>query len=191
MTLLAGFSRPVADAQNTFRRALKALSEPGTLVTLPTIAAWGCLSPAATALLMTLVDRETPLWLDPEFQQEDIVSNLRFHTGAAVTAAFTAPFAVLHVDNHQPLSAFSAGSALSPEESTTVILDLPSLHGGETLRLSGPGIQTTRNIAPRLPSRVLSYLLDRPRFFPQGSDLILTSGSQLLALPRTTHVEVH
>lgn len=37
MTLLAGFTRPVADAQHTFRRTLKAMSEPGTLVTLPVI----------------------------------------------------------------------------------------------------------------------------------------------------------
>lgn len=68
MILLAGFTRPVADAQHTFRRTLKAMSEPGTLVTLPVIAALGRLSSAATAVLMTLVDRETPLWLDPAYQ---------------------------------------------------------------------------------------------------------------------------
>lgn len=108
-----------------------------------------------------------------------------------MTEECTAPFDILHVDSLQPLSAFCAGSALSPENNTTVIMDLPSLHGGETLRLSGPGIQGAHEVAPRLPSNVLQYLTDRPHRFPQGLDLIFTSGSQLLALPRTTHVEVY
>jgi alpha-D-ribose 1-methylphosphonate 5-triphosphate synthase subunit PhnH len=32
--------------------------------------------------------------------------------------------------------------------------------------------------------------LNRPRHFPLGLDFILACGNQLLAIPRTTHVEV-
>ena len=64
MTLLASFNHPVADAQRAFRRILKAMSEPGVMVSLPLQQGWGALSPAATALLLTLVDQESPVWLD-------------------------------------------------------------------------------------------------------------------------------
>lgn len=37
MTLLASFNHPVADAQRAFRRILKAMSEPGVMVSLSLI----------------------------------------------------------------------------------------------------------------------------------------------------------
>lgn len=190
MSLLASFTQPVADAQSAFRRILKAMSEPGVVVTLPAIPAWGELSPATTALLMTLVDRETPVWIDARLQQPVVLENLRFHTGAPLSTAFDAAFALLHAGSSQPVTAFSAGDNQSPEKSTTLIIELPSLNGGLTLRLSGPGILESRAIAPQLPENVLNYLRDNPHRFPQGVDLIFTCGSQLQALPRTTDVEV-
>lgn len=45
-------------------------------------------------------------------------------------------------------------------------------------------------IAPVLPEPVLQELIERPQPFPMGIDLIITCGERLLALPRTTHVEV-
>lgn len=40
MTLLASFNHPVADAQRAFRRILKAMSEPGVMVSLPLQQGW-------------------------------------------------------------------------------------------------------------------------------------------------------
>lgn len=45
-------------------------------------------------------------------------------------------------------------------------------------------------IAPQLPECILYELTERPHPFPLGIDLILTCGERLLAIPRTTHVEV-
>ena len=45
MSLLTHFEHPVDDAQYTFRRILKALSEPGVLVTLPHATGWHDLPP--------------------------------------------------------------------------------------------------------------------------------------------------
>lgn len=190
MTLLASFSHPVADAQLAFRRILKAMSEPGVIVTLPPLPAWDSASCAATAVLMTLVDGETPLYLDNALSSEVLLANLRFHTGAPVTTNKEAPFALLHGASDISLETFSAGSDLSPEKSTTVILEATALDGGTTLRLSGPGLKAPRAIAPQLPPSVLHYLSRRPHRFPQGIDLILACGENLMALPRTTHVEV-
>lgn len=96
MTLLASFNHPVADAQRAFRRILKAMSEPGVMVSLPLQQGWGALSPAATALLLTLVDQESPVWLDAEIDNEQLRNNLRFHTGAPITTQQDAPFALSH-----------------------------------------------------------------------------------------------
>lgn len=190
MTLLASFSHPVADAQRAFRRILKAMSEPGVMVSLPLLPAWGRISPAATAVLMTLVDRETPLWIDSAFSDEALLSNLRFHTGAPVTASTDAPFALLHAQSATRIDQFSPGSDLAPEKSSTLIIEVSALSGGLTLRLRGPGLMERRAIAPQLPESVLSYLRHRAHHFPQGIDLIFTCGENMMALPRSTVVEV-
>ncbi|QKJ87670.1 phosphonate C-P lyase system protein PhnH [Paramixta manurensis] len=190
MTLLASFHHPVADAQQSFRRILKAMSEPGVMVSLPLRQGWGALSPAATAVLLTLVDGETPLWLDAALDEEIVRTNLRFHTGAQLTGREDAPFALLHAGSAIDPLRFAAGDNLAPEKSTTLIVELPSLSGGLTLRLSGPGLRETRAVAPRLPESLLRYLRQRPALFPQGLDLILTCGEAMMALPRTTQVEV-
>ncbi|WP_338556744.1 phosphonate C-P lyase system protein PhnH [Erwinia sp. E_sp_B04_7] len=190
MTLLASFTHPVADSQQAFRRILKAMSEPGVMVSLPQLPAWGMASSAATAVLMTLVDRETPLYLDSTLSNEALLTNLRFHTGAPVTEQTDAPFALLHAKSDTPIQQFSPGDNLSPEKSTTIIIEVPSLNGGLTLRLSGPGLMESRAIAPQLPESVLQYLRERPHSFPQGIDLIFTCGENMMALPRTTDVRV-
>ena len=52
------------------------------------------------------------------------------------------------------------------------------------------GIAEERMIAPQLPECILHELTERPHPFPLGIDLILTCCERLLAIPRTTHVEV-
>lgn len=190
MTLLASFNHPVADAQRAFRRILKAMSEPGVMVSLPLAQGWGDLSPAATAVLLTLVDQESALWLDRRVDSDIVRSNLRFHTGVPIVDERDAPFALTHAAaNPDPVS-FAAGDNLSPEKSTTLIVEVPALNGGLTLRLSGPGLRESRAIAPQLPAAILTYLRERPHPFPQGVDLIFTCGEAMMALPRTTDVEV-
>ncbi len=116
MTLLASFNHPVADAQRAFRRILKAMSEPGVMVSLPLQQGWGALSPAATALLLTLVDQESPVWLDAEIDNEQLRNNLRFHTGAPITTQQDAPFALSHAAAQPDPTQFAAGDNMSPEK---------------------------------------------------------------------------
>ncbi|WP_339098551.1 phosphonate C-P lyase system protein PhnH [Pectobacterium brasiliense] len=190
MSIQASFAQPVAGAQCAFRRILKAVSEPGVTVTLPLQQGWGRLSPASTAVMLTLVDRDTPLWLDDALDDESLRSNLRFHIGAILTRDESATFALLHVSSAIALSRFSAGDVMSPEKSTTVIIEVSGLTGGTPLRLSGPGLETSRVVEPQLPPDMLRYLCHRPDPFPQGIDLMFTCADALMALPRTTHVEV-
>lgn len=193
MTLTTAFPQPVQDAQACFRRLLKAMSEPGVVVTLhPLKHGWPPLDIAACATLLTLADGDTPVWLAPAVDNDLVRQNLRFHTGVPLCAhPADAQFAVADstLDASQ-LNALAQGSATSPEQSATLIVQLASLSGGRMLRLTGPGIAETRMIAPQLPACVLDYLTESAQPFPLGIDLILTCGERLLAVPRTTHVEV-
>ena len=61
--IAAGLADPPHDSQRLFRAILEAFSHPGRRVSLPDApAAAGPLSQAASAFLLTLVDRDTPLW---------------------------------------------------------------------------------------------------------------------------------
>ncbi len=192
MSLLNHFDHPVEDAQHTFRRILKALSEPGVLVALPHSTGWQPLNSATTSLLLTLVDQETPLFLDEFLNSDTAQQNVRFHTGAPLTACNrTACFALFSPQiTEKQLADCPAGNELSPEHSVTVIIQTDNLHQGTPLRLRGPGIEHDRRVAPCLPAVVLNYLLNRPVAFPAGIDFLLTCGGNLMAIPRTTHVEV-
>ena len=90
----------------------------------------------------------------------------------------------------EQLNVLSAGTVTAPETGVTLIVQLASLSGGRMLRLTGAGIAEERMIAPQLPDCIIDELTERPHPFPLGIDLILTCGERLLAIPRTTHVEV-
>jgi alpha-D-ribose 1-methylphosphonate 5-triphosphate synthase subunit PhnH len=192
MSLLTGFAQPIEQSQQAFRLILKALSEPGHVVTLPGSPAWGTLNAASTAALLTLADQETPLQLCSALESEQVLTNIRFHSGAPMaTQADQVCFALFDAQlQATDLQALPHGSEISPEFSTTVVVQLESLEQGTALQLTGPGIEHQRIISPSLPPALLDYLINRPQRFPLGLDFLLTCGERLLALPRTTRVEV-
>ncbi|CAI1049719.1 phosphonate C-P lyase system protein PhnH [Serratia quinivorans] len=192
MSLLTGFAQPIEQSQQAFRLILKALSEPGHIVTLPDSPAWGALNAASTAALLTLADQETPIQLSLALESEQVLTNIRFHSGAPLANnSEEVCFALFDTQlQAADLQALPHGSEISPEFSVTVVVQLDSLEQGTPLRLSGPGIEHQRVISPSLPQALLDYLINRPQRFPLGLDFLLTCGERLLALPRTTHVEV-
>lgn len=193
MTLMTAFTLPVQDAQQSFRRLLKAMSEPGVIVALHSLhQGWTPLNVASTSVLLTLADNDTPVWISEALNNETTAQNARFHTNAPLAQTpETAQFAVADVSiSGEQLNALAQGTDVAPDTSATLILQVSSLSGGRMLRLTGAGIQEERMIAPQLPDCVIHELTERPHPFPLGIDLILTCGERLLAIPRTTHVEV-
>src|SRR5690606_772105 len=63
--LAPAFDAPVDAAQNVFRQALSAMSEPGTRHDIGVAPALEPLCAASYALCLTLLDSETPVWLAP------------------------------------------------------------------------------------------------------------------------------
>jgi alpha-D-ribose 1-methylphosphonate 5-triphosphate synthase subunit PhnH len=193
MTALAtGFADSSHDSQRVFRAVLDAFSHPGRIVTVPAeVETPGALSIAATAFLLTLVDRETPLWLAPELDSTEVRDFVRFHTGAPiVTDTSAATFALLTSARQPMLDGFAIGSDPYPDRSATLVIAVPALLGGPIRTLRGPGIagSTTAAIAG-LPEGFWSEWAANRALFPCGVDVVFAAGSELLALPRSIAVE--
>jgi alpha-D-ribose 1-methylphosphonate 5-triphosphate synthase subunit PhnH len=188
MTLdLPGFADPVRDAQACFRAVLDALTRPGTRHAAGAgLTAPAPLHPATAALLLTLVDAETSLWIAPAFAPaRDWIG---FHCGVAPAAAITAAGFVL-ADTLPPLGSLATGSDEAPETSATVILQVAALGTGQELRLDGPGLRAPASLAvDGLPDGFVALWAANHALFPRGVDLILCSGTTVAALPRTVRV---
>lgn len=187
-----GLADPAHDSQRLFRAVLNAFSHPGQIVTLPeTPTGVGPLSHAATAFVLTIVDRDTALWLDPAFDVAAVRDFVRFHTGAQIaTREADALFAVLAPDRTPLLDGFAIGTDPYPDRSATLVIEVPSLTDGAPCTIRGPGIETCAEIAiAGLPNSFASEWIANHALFPCGVDLVFTSGAALLALPRSIVVE--
>ena len=192
--LRPGFAEPVLDAQRCFRRLLDAMAHPGRPVEIEVaVEPPPGLAPAAAALCLTLLDGESPLWLDPAEASEDARAYLRFHCGCPlVEDGRRASFALLAGTAGAALpdfSRFAEGDDLAPESSTTLILQVEAFQEDGPLRLSGPGIDGVRplGIEP-LPQGFLEAWRSNGALYPCGLDLIVVCGSRLVGLPRTTRI---
>ena len=189
--LLPGFADPVLDSQRTFRAVLDAMARPGTVCRLdrsPAVRA--PLSPAAAAVCLTLVDLDTPLWLDQAASAAS--AYLRFHCGCPVVDDPAAAAFALWADAERlpDLTRFAGGDAEYPDRSATLIVQVASLSGDGGRRLTGPGIDGTArlSVAGLHDAFWPAWAVNRSRF-PLGFDVVLAAGDRLTALPRTTRVD--
>jgi alpha-D-ribose 1-methylphosphonate 5-triphosphate synthase subunit PhnH len=185
--LEAGFADPVHDAQSCFRAVLDAMAHPGRIAGVTGLAASSPLGAAACSVLLTLVDHETPLWLDP-----DLVSArkwIEFHCGAPiVTRQEACAFAMAM--SLPDLERLPAGTHESPETSATVVCQVESFDKGKSFRLSGPGLREPATlIVNGMPRGFATIWRRNHALFPLGIDLILCAGDRLTALPRTVSIE--
>lgn len=192
LALLPGLQDPVEGAQETFRAALQALAHPGRIFDVD--ADCGIpqgLSSAMTALLLTLIDGDTPLWLPPGIDPP-VRQFLRFHCGCPlVDQVADARYLAIPAGMAAPsLDACQQGDPAYPDQSATLILEVASLREGEALKLAGPGIATTQALSiTGAPPDFWAQWRANHRHFPLGVDVLFTCDQQLCGLPRTTHVE--
>ncbi len=185
---LPGFADPVTEAQATFRAVLDAMARPGTIHGAgEQLAAPAPLDRATAAVLLTLVDHETPLWLDAAAAPAR--DWLAFHCGAAlVPEPNAACFAVAL--SLPDLAWFPAGSHEAPEGSATLVLQVPALASGTRYRLSGPGLRKPEVLlVSGLPPWFIAQWQQNRALSPRGVDIILCAGSTLAALPRSVSIE--
>jgi alpha-D-ribose 1-methylphosphonate 5-triphosphate synthase subunit PhnH len=185
---LPGFADPVGQAQASFRAVLDAMARPGTLVQ----AGQGLippapLDPATGAVLLTLVDHETSVWLDTA--SAGARDWIAFHCGAGFTDAWPqADFALALA--LPDLTTLSPGTHEQPETAATLILQVGSLTEGARYRLRGPGLRAINTLlVSGLPADFVEIWQRNRAGFPLGVDLVLCAGTTLAALPRSVTVE--
>ncbi|PYE46959.1 alpha-D-ribose 1-methylphosphonate 5-triphosphate synthase subunit PhnH [Rhizobium sp. PP-F2F-G20b] len=186
-----GFAEPVFGSQRAFRALMDAFARPGSVADLSDLAVPPApMSPAAGAILLALADADTPVFF--EMDMLGAKAWVGFHTGAtAANDALSARFVLLAPDSDcAGWSRFAVGTAEYPDRSATLLLPVAALHGGQRLTLSGPGIETTTDIAPQgLPTGFAHVMATNRAGFPLGFDLVLVAGGEALALPRTTRIQ--
>lgn len=189
----AAFGDPVHDAQAVFRAILRAVSEPGTSVPLPDV---GCLdspfSRTAAAVLLTLADYDTPIWLAGAFDRPAAWRYLAFHTGAGRAGrADAAAFVAGPWQDLPALERLAQGTAQYPDRSATLVLPVSDLSGGAGVQLSGPGLERPRRFAPGgLGADFWDAAAANHARFPLGIDMLLCGPGEIAALPRSTAVEI-
>lgn len=188
-TLASGFRNPVFDAQETFRKVMHAMAHPATVATFDVdVEAPDGLGSGLAALLLTLADSDTPVWLDAALAGDPaVLAFLKFHTGAPVTAdpgGASLAFARRPADL-PPLSAFAQGSAEYPDRSATIVTTVDSMRAAGW-RFHGPGLaRPVYWSASGLDDDFRAQWTANTGRFPRGVDLVFVSGREIAALPRS------
>ncbi|VVT09860.1 phosphonate C-P lyase system protein PhnH [Hoeflea sp. EC-HK425] len=188
-----GFSDPLCSSQMVFRVLMDAMSRPGSVHPLPEVTTPPPpLCASASALIATLADADTPVWLDAAMAKSSEVRDwIVFHTGAPVVShPSDASFAIVAApQNLSALNGFSLGTQEFPDRSTTVILQVSTLSEGVPLALGGPGIKGQASLAPApMPQHFEAQWQANRATFPRGIDLILAAPGCVAALPRSTRL---
>jgi alpha-D-ribose 1-methylphosphonate 5-triphosphate synthase subunit PhnH len=191
--LAPAFDDPALASQAVFRTVMEAIARPGLPRPLQCrLAPPPPLRATAAAVALTLLDYETPFWLDQELADAgEVAAWLKFHTGAPQTTdsaraafAFVSDFAAM-----PPFDTFALGSLEYPDRSTTLVVQVEKFDQGDELVLSGPGIPGIRrfSVAP-LPASFRTQVITNREMFPRGVDLILVTEIAVAALPRSVRV---
>lgn len=191
--IVKGLDSSVHEAQQIFRLLMDAMAKPGLVVEVPSDVQFGEVSAAVTQLLLTLSDNSTPCFLSQRYLNDDhFVENFRFHCAAPITQTRElADFALISGEEATTFCGFAMGEGSYPDKSASIIIEVDSLESGIECLLTGPGIQTSSSANIKgLSDELLMALISGRGTFPQGVDLYLSSGHQIMAIPRTTRIQL-
>lgn len=186
-----GFGNPVRDAQQVFRAVLEALARPTTPQSLEVdILPPEPLGATAGAVILTLCDEQTPVWLDRALRDAPEVSAwIAFHTGARIVdRARDALFVIASSPDAAPhLAELESGTDEEPHRSATLVIDACGARSRGVLAATGPGIQGIAEWdGAGLPGGFLVQWQENRARFPRGVDVILAAETAVRGLPRTT-----
>lgn len=191
----AGFENPVLQSQAMYRDLLNAMARPGRIVSCDIdLKVPAPLWPTTAAAALTLLDFDTPLWLDPAAASvQSLVDYFRFHCGCPIVeASGNAVFAVISDPTQMPpLDVFAQGSEEYPDRSATLLIQVERLDDSRGVVLRGPGIENKQTLQGKgLPGGFWQQVQENHARFPRGVDFVFCAEDRIAALPRSTQVEV-
>lgn len=163
----------------TFDALMWALARPGRLQSLP--------FPGLLALAESLLDRECSFFCSDARLKAEIAG-----TGANAVALHQAEYVFAPIAEHadiSPLSAMLSGNLLYPDASATIFAEA-QIGSGTRLRLTGPGVNGSIDIAIGGVHPDFWALRAEAIRYPLGWDIYLTDGANLIGIPRSTKIEV-
>ncbi len=163
----------------TFDALMWALARPGRSQPLP--------FPGLLALAESLLDRECSFFCSDERLKADIA-----RTGANAVALPQAEYVFASIGERSDISALSAmlsGNLLYPDASATIFGEA-QIGSGTRLRLTGPGVNGSIDIAVGGVHLDFWALRAEAIRYPLGWDIYLADGASLIAIPRSTKIEV-
>ena len=185
-----GFENSEIGSAIVFRKVVEAMSGPGSIHT-PRIA----LNPPVglnamtCAMVLTLCDMDTPLWIQPCRHRESIRRYVSFHTGSPIASDVQE---ATHVIVRSPvcenvLENLAIGTEAYPDRSATVLMMVDEFQGRKLISLKGPGIDGSARLAVIPVNGMFWEWRKRMEgLFPLGVDILFGSEYSLSRLPRST-----
>ena len=166
--------------QQAFRQLMTAFSYPGRVVALTTQ------HNAPMLVLATLLDAGCQL-ADPQHQlSADDLRRLGVRSGRVESSDF-----IWTVGTELLETAPCLGTLENPEQGSTILIRVTSLNAGSPLRLTGPGIADEQIVCvDGIDPQWWQQRAIWNRYFPMGVDIMLLTEQAVVALPRTTHIQV-
>lgn len=190
-SLDGGFDDVPSESAGMFRAVLDAMSHPGTMQNQYTgLTPPAPLLPTCAAVILTLVDNDTPLWLAPELMGDNVVRYLKFHTGATlVNDANEAAFAVFLASEIPDLNQFQMGTSEYPDRSATMIIQIDGHGDAAPINLCGPGIERRQEFSvPGLDEAFWRKVRSNNNRFPLGLDFVFCLKDGIAACPRSSEI---
>ena len=172
--------------QKIFRNLLHCMSLPGEIADLSQHLGK---SSALVGVLATLLDK-TVSWSD----EDGLLSKSdRYLLQAPTAPPETAQFVVRDAANPPQTDFFpNLGELPNPDKGATLVLQGKALGmGNQSLQLSGAGVKETRLV--HFTGFHPEWFIRRQEWvenFPLGVDMILVDYTRVMALPRTSHIQI-
>jgi alpha-D-ribose 1-methylphosphonate 5-triphosphate synthase subunit PhnH len=186
----ATFANYVFDSQRTFRELLQAMARPASPRPLPVLPPSPApITPAAMAILLTLCDATTSVWLQQP--EEEAISHLRFHAGLRLAERpEDADFALITDPASMPsLERFARGDLRYPDRSASLIVQVDGFRTEGGARFAGPGIREIETLTvDGLSSDFWRQRAELAAQLPLGIDLYFVAAQHVVGLPRTTRL---
>lgn len=188
----------VHDIQTVYRKLVTATSRPGTLMVLDREAKtldvqMECLS-STILLALTVLDPEVTFKVIAKEEEavSRIINQLTYSKPVDLPEADF--IFILHDASDEQmkeaLNKAKVGNLLNPHESAMIILEVPDVTKGDSMILSGPGIQEESFISLPNVSAWLGARNEKNIEFPLGIDMyFVDQQDRLIALPRTTQIK--